>query len=182
MVEEDGSRGVSCKHASQEGTNERRAERTAGESRKGRGWGEALRASCGHRMAAARDAKHSHDAIVRPDHAPELRSYHDHDSLAVSRSLCRILSSQIVRRSMAARQHFCDHAGELTSRRYVYPWGAPFFPFDSLPCPISSPLWTFFHLSSRDSIPDCPYIGSTRSITGGIHSTRRPKEIPHSPQ
>jgi hypothetical protein len=138
--------------------------------------------ACGHRMTAARAPKHSHDAVVRPDHAPELRSYHDHDPLAVSRSLCRMLSSQIVRRSMAARQHFCDHAGELTSRWYVYPWCAPFFPFVSFPCPISFPLWTFFHLSSRDSIPDCPYTGSTRSITGGMHSTRRPKEIPHSPQ
>jgi hypothetical protein len=29
MVEEDGSRGVSCKHASQEGTNEGRAGRIA---------------------------------------------------------------------------------------------------------------------------------------------------------
>jgi hypothetical protein len=45
---------------------------------------------CVHRIPAAR-ASHSHDAVVRPDHAPELRSHHDHDLLSML-----ILSGQTV--------------------------------------------------------------------------------------
>jgi hypothetical protein len=130
MVEEPGSRSDNCKLASQEGTNKRRAGRIAGELRKGRGWGEALRASCGHRMTAARAAKHSHDAVVRPDHAPELRSYHDHDSLAVS--LCRILSAQIVAGWLLDKTSVTTQENRHRGAVYVYPWCA-FLPLRSAP-------------------------------------------------